>query len=207
MTEVDRQRKQEGLIDSETTILSSHPSSQDKTTFPPLVQLNFLSCRAGSVMEDIIQYADQNAIHQRIIENQRSGQEATISLEGKKKLTAGTLFKAGKSILDHDVHDLVAKNREEKEKMEESVRKRKAEEWGKKRDAAAQIHLLQKLPTEWTVAQLKTMVAYKKNETDEKMPTKRAELYERYVLTCNRATPPGTPVASNEREDEEECDE
>ena len=62
--------------------------------------------------------------------------------------------------------------------MEESVRKRKAEEWGKKRDAAAQILLLQKLPTEWTVAQLKTMVACKKNETDEKMPTKRAELYE-----------------------------
>ena len=158
-------------------------------------------------MEDIIQYADRNAIRQRIIENQRSGQEATISLEGKKKLTAGTLFKAGKSVLDHDVHDLVAKNREEKEKMEESVRKQKAEEWEKKRDAAAQICVLQKLPTEWTVAQLKMMVAYKKNETDEKMPTKRSELYERYVLTCNRATPPGTPVASNEREDEEECDE
>jgi len=58
------------------------------------------------------------------------------------------------------------------------------------------------------VAQLKTrMVAYKKNEIDEKMPTKRAGLYEQYILTCNHATPPGTPVASNEREDEEECDE
>jgi len=61
MTEADRQREHEGLIDSETTIFSSHPSSQDETTFPPLVQLNFLSGRAGSVMEDIIQYADWNA--------------------------------------------------------------------------------------------------------------------------------------------------
>jgi len=43
----------------------------------------------------------------------------TITLEGKKKLTAGTLFKAGKLVLDHDVHDLVAKNREEKEKLDE----------------------------------------------------------------------------------------
>ena len=48
---------------------------------------------------------------------------------------------------------------------------------GKKRDAAAHFHLLQKLPTEWSVAQLKMMVAYKKNEADGKMPTKRAELY------------------------------
>jgi len=55
--------------------------------------------------------------------------------------------------------------------------------------------------------QLKMMAACKKNETDEKMPTKRAELYEQYILTYNCATPPGTPVASNEREDEEECDE
>ena len=131
MTEEDRWREQ-GPIDSKTTNLVSLPSSQE-TTFPLLVQLNFLSGRAGSMIKDIIQYADWNAIHQRIIENQRSRQEATINLEGKKKLTTGTLFKTGKSILDHDVHDLVAENREEKEKMEQSVCKWKAEEWKKMR--------------------------------------------------------------------------
>jgi len=47
-------------------------------------------------------------------------------------------------------------------------------------------------------------VAYKKNERDDKMPMKRAELYEQYIFTCNCAKLPGTPVASNNRE-EEEC--
>jgi len=54
--------------------------------------------------------------------------------------------------------------------------------------------------------QLKMMVAYKKSKTEDKMPMMRAELYEQYILTYNHPTPPGTSVASNNRE-EEECDE
>ena len=61
-----------------------------------------------------------------------------------------------------DVRDLVAKNVEDKEKMEESVHQRKAGESRKKHAAAVEVRSLQKQPAEWTVAQLKAMVSYKK---------------------------------------------
>jgi len=153
---------------------------------------------AGSVMEDILQYADRNAIRQRIIENQRIGEHATIALSEKKKVSAGILFKAGKSVLDCDVRDLVAKNVEDKEKMEESVHQRKAGESRKKHAAAVEVRSLQKQPAEWTAAQLKAKVLYKKIRTDEKLPTKRADLMQQYLLTKDRVSPPGTPIANGD---------
>ena len=68
----------------------------------------------------------------------------------------GILFKAGKSVLDCDDHDLVAKN---VEKMEESVHQRKKGESRKKQAAAVEVRSLQKQPAKWMVAQLKAMVS------------------------------------------------
>ena len=78
--------------------------------------------------------------------------------------------------------------------MEESVHQRKAGESRKKHAVAVEVRSLQKQPTEWKVAQLKAMVLYKKICTDEKLPTKRADLMQRYLLTKDRVSPPGTPI-------------
>ena len=83
--------------------------------------MNLTHGMARSVTEDILQYADQHAIHQRIIKNQRIREQATIALSEKKKVSIRILFKAGKSVLDCDVSDLVVKNVEDKEKLEKNL--------------------------------------------------------------------------------------
>ena len=198
MTEEDQRREQPTINDDSDSLPNDHsllPSLQETV---PVPQLNLTHGMAGSVMEDILQYADQNAICQRIIENQRIGEHATIALSEKKKVSAGILFKAGKSVLDCDVRVLVAKNVEDKEKMEESVHQRKAGESRKKHAVAVEVRSLQKQPTKWMVAQLKAMVSYKKLCTDKKLPTKRADLMQRYLLTKDRVSPPGTPIADGD---------
>ena len=79
-------------------------------------------------------------------------------------------------MLDCDVHDLVAKNVEDKEKVEESVHQRMAGESRKKCAVAVEVRSLQKQPAEWMVAQLNAMVSYQKLIQMKNCQQKRADL-------------------------------
>ena len=61
-------------------------------------------------------------------------------------------------------------------------------EWQKKQSAVQAIQALNKEPSQWNTDQLKTMVPYKKNKHDAKLPMKKVELIQSWEETTQRLT-------------------
>ena len=174
-----------------------------------LDNLNLSQGFAGSCLEDIVQAADRQGVRDKIQEKKKEGETALERLSVTKKVTAGIIFKCNRGRLNGDVHVVVQDHKNKKKEVDEKKKEDKRREWRKKREKVTQVRqeTAGKDPKHWTVSQLKTMVAYKKTKEDPAIPTTKARLLDRWLLTSVRPTPPSTPVSSdNEGDDGSEED-
>jgi hypothetical protein len=122
-------------------------------------------------MIDILQNIDRNAVRQQIRSNQQEGRQALHTLAESKKLTAGLAFKSGRAWLGPNVlHEQMERKRkkEEKEKEKEQSDKQKREQEKRKQAYEKACGECTNLaPSQWSVAQLRAMISYKKRKTDK----------------------------------------
>jgi len=194
--------------------------------------LNFSDGLAHTCISDIIQSIDLEAVRERIRANQDNGRQALEKLTEAKKLSAGTVFKSGRVYLGPEVlqvqlerkrvrdekekeaskrrEDQVSKKRLREEKEKEAS-ERRAKEKSKRKDAYDKVwaEVSHRDSSLWTKAQLKVLVSYKKNKTDEwRLPTTVSGLLEKWEIIKDRPEP-GQELVENfqQQENEENCDE
>ena len=87
-------------------------SSRGASNQSTAATLNFNKGIANTLMVDILQNIDPEAVRQQIRINQQEGQQAFNTLAESKKLTAGLVFKSGKAWLGPDVlHEQMERKR------------------------------------------------------------------------------------------------
>jgi hypothetical protein len=120
-------------------------------------------------MVDILQNIDREAVSQQIRMNQQEGQQALNMLAESKKLTAGLVFKSGKAWLGPDVlHEQMERKRKKEEKEKEQSDKQKREQEKRKQAYEKACGECTNLaPSQWSIAQLRAMISYKKRKTDK----------------------------------------
>ena len=158
--------------------------------------LNFCSGLSKTVMIDILQNIDREAIRQQIRNNQTEGQEAIENLNQCKKLTAGAVFKSGRAYLGPGVLKVAVDKKTQKDEAERKKGEKAEAEKRKKREAylKARSDVANLDQARWTVPQLKALVSYKRRKTDGwNLPSKRNLLMEKWEEIKNRETPPQTP--------------
>lgn len=190
-------------------------NNQGHSTASVAATLNFSNGLAHTCISDIIQNIDLAAVREHIRANQDEGRDALEKLTEAKKLSAGTVFKSGRVYLGPEVLQVQLERkriRDEKEKeamvrrednlnkkkareqREQEVRQRRANDNEKKRKEYEKImnevgHLN---PSSWTKAQLKVLVSYKKQKTDDwRLPTTVAGLLEKWEIIKDRLAPAG----------------
>jgi len=87
-------------------------SSRGASNQSTAATLNFNKGIANTLMVDILQNIDPEAVRQQIRINKQEGQKAFNTLAESKKLTAGLVFKSGKAWLGPDVlHEQMERKR------------------------------------------------------------------------------------------------
>ena len=131
--------------------------------------LNFGNGLANTLMIDILQNIDRDAVRQQIRSNQQEGRQALHTLAESKKLTAGLVFKSGRAWLGPEVlQEQMERKRKKDDKERETRDKQRMEQEKKKRayeKACGEVANLE--PSRWSVSQLRAMISYKKRKTDK----------------------------------------
>ncbi len=83
--------------------------------------LNYQSGFANTVLSDILQSLDREAIRDQIHSNQEEGQQAMESLLAARRLTAGLVFKSGRAWLGPKVLEVAVNHKRKKEEIENGV--------------------------------------------------------------------------------------
>jgi hypothetical protein len=172
--------------------------------------LNFHNGIANTVMVDILQNIDREAVREQIRMNQQEGQQALNTLTESKRLTAGVVFKSGKAWLGPEVlQEQINRKRKKDEKEKEQLERLKAEQEKKKRAFEKAWGEVTNLPSSrWSVQQLWALVSYKKRKTDKWPQLKtRAQLLEVWEQIKDRlVSPPQSPIRAecNEEDENEE---
>jgi hypothetical protein len=144
-------------------------SSRGASNRSTAATLNFNNGIANTLMVDILQNIDREAVSQQIRMNQQEGQQALNMLAESKKLTAGLVFKSGKAWLGPDVlHEQMERKRKKEEKEKEQSDKQKREQEKRKQAYEKACGECTNLaPSQWSIAQLRAMISYKKRKTDK----------------------------------------
>ncbi len=118
--------------------------------------LNYQSGFANTVLSDILQNIDHDAIWERIRSNQEEGHHAIEAFNDAKKLTAGLVFMSGKAWLGPEVLQVAMNNKRKREEQEQAVIQRQNDANNKRREAyEAAWAAVSHLPTSsWSVQQL-----------------------------------------------------
>jgi hypothetical protein len=124
-------------------------------------------------------------------------------LAKSKKLTAGLVFKSGKALLGQDVlYEQTERKRKKEEKEKEQFNKQEREQEKRKRTynkACGEVMNL--APSQWSVAQLRAMISYKKRKTGKwpqlKTQAQMIEVWEK-IKMCPDEELPQSPTESNE---------
>ena len=104
------------------------------------------------------------------------------------KMTAGVAFNAGNLCLsDGKVHEKVREQyNNQHQNILDAERKRK-EDFAKLQSKVDAIRQKNSDPTKWKASELQTMVSWFKRPGDSKLPQRKEQLLQRYLLTCNRS--------------------
>jgi hypothetical protein len=85
--------------------------------------LNYQSGLANTVISNILQKIDREAVHQtsNIRANQEEGRQAMVAFAEAKKLTAGVVFKSGRAWLGPEVLQAAVENKRKRDEIEQGV--------------------------------------------------------------------------------------
>ena len=150
--------------------------------------LNLTSGSAGTIITDMLQYAlKEVGVCDNLKKRYEEGKKIRGELfEGKKRVTAGLLFKASQLGLDTDVLN----SQERKERIghdtRELARLKAVKEYTMRKDTALKILALKKPIAALGVKELKALVQYKKRKCDGAVPTSKKDLVGRYEDICYR---------------------
>jgi hypothetical protein len=194
-------------IDNSTTAMDASDavdSSQSNSQPSIATSLNFRHGFANTVMVDILQNIDRDAVREQIRINQQEGQQAQNTLMAAKRLTAGILFKSGEAWLGPAVLEEQLRRLREKQNKEREQADRLRADYEKKKQAHDKaVQDTTDLPvTRWTTQQLRALIAFKKLKTDKWPQLKtRAQMLEVWQQIQYRPAPPPPSPYEEEAQD------
>ena len=109
-----------------------------------------------------------------------------MAFEEAKKLPAGVVFNGHGCHLDETVFQKIREINESRERRDQE---RLDNQRTKNEKIAAKVAAIREKQTtyeHWTAQELTTMVSWFKRPGDSKIPSTRAKLVARYLMTCNR---------------------
>jgi hypothetical protein len=87
--------------------------------------LNYHNGLTNTVIPDILQNMNQEAVRVQICCNQEEGGQAIKSINNARKLTTGLLFKSGRAWLGPDILERAIDNKRKREELENAAIQRK----------------------------------------------------------------------------------
>jgi hypothetical protein len=110
---------------------------------------------------------------------------AKAIMEGHKKLTSGTMFRAGYSNLEQ-AYDVVVRVTAEKEHAIKAQQERRESEEHDLKLKIEEVRHRNLTPEQWGTKELKLMCTWFKRPKDAALPTRKVDLLLRYKATCHR---------------------
>lgn len=124
-----------------------------------------------------------NNLKQRYAEGKKLRAEL---FEGKKRATAGLLFKASQLGLDNEVLNSQERKERLMSDLKELGKVKATEEYNTRKRRALEVLALNKAVADLGVKHLKALVHYKKRKDDAAVPSAKNALVARYNATCHR---------------------
>jgi hypothetical protein len=123
-------------------LLIQHQQESAAQTDPPSLAstLNFSDGLSNTLIVDILQNIEGEAVRDQIQRNQEEGSRAIEQSTNCEKLTTGQVFKAGKAVLGPDVLSVAISKKREWERIEKEKHDRLAQASNKKREAYNKAH-------------------------------------------------------------------
>jgi hypothetical protein len=167
-------------------------------------ELNLSVGLAATLVDRIVLYKNQEAARNGVsADEQRRKRKATAEERLKahdKRISAGLLAAAGHFNLGSEVLNHVQQRVDAAKEKEYSAYLRKKDEYDVLEAKVKGIRELNLPYDKWNAGQLKLMVKWLKRDGDDKLPSKKQDLVNRYLATCNRPDlqPPRPPEFSRE---------
>ena len=180
--ELDKNKNNKHVRDAYTACELTGSQPED------LSNLNLATGLSKTLFDQVVEYkAREDARQKAQIEQAEEIRKKHVdAFHSAVRLTAGKAFKANKCVLDEEIRDRVRDINNKKEEKEKNKKKRKEES-----EAAFKNKVINARakggPEKWSVDELKTMVLWYKRPGDDKIPTTKSALYQRYLLTCMRS--------------------
>jgi hypothetical protein len=174
-------------------------SSLESTVEPE--ELNLSHGLAATLVDRIVMHKNKEASRNGVdAEEQRRKRKATAEerLQAQdKRISAGLLAAAGHYNLGDDVGERVQSRLDAVKEKECNAYLRRKDEYDILEAKVREINR-QNLPHDtWNTTQLKIMVKWYKRDGDAKLPTKKQELLDRYLATCDRQELPPPQIPDN----------
>ena len=189
------------------------PTMEDK--YNPFTTTNasslcFSDGKAASVLDKIVQHSDIMSSRERIKKEHETGKSFVEKMRSSKKISAGNIFKCGRSRIGKDVFSLYLERMEATKEAKKQAIEKEKEQWKKYKQIADEIMDKKKSPSEWTTTDLMNILRPLKAK-GEKIPTSKKERYETYLQQKERPPPrfesdtemSSTYVSIEESEDQE----
>ena len=157
---------------------------------PDADDMNLSSGIAKTVMDKIVDFR----VREKALDTARRTQEEEYINERQlmfnncSRITAGVAFSAGNVCLsDGKIHEKVREQYNNRNQKILDAERKKKEEFEKLRAKVAAVRNKSSDPTKWNASDLQTMVSWFKRPGDSKLPQRKEQLLQRYLLTCNRS--------------------
>jgi len=177
-------QNEEKSVSSTQSTISSLSSDTDVVS----ALLNLKEGMSGSVLSDLLQHAQRcKHVKKNLQERYDQGKSLRRELEDAKgKITAGTLFKCGKVVLDDELLILQEEKEEAAQRSREEIREKQVREYESRQKSALSVLQSTKTKEQLTSAELKAVVLWKKRKGDKALPTTKALLLEQFDETIDR---------------------
>jgi len=156
---------------------------------PDPSNLNFSTGVARTMMDKIVEHK----VREKALDTARKDQEAEFIQKRQEifnncsKMTAGVAFNSGHVCLNGAVHERVREQYNSRQQKILEAQQRKKDDLAKMRSKVDAIREKSSDPTKWNSTELQTMVSWFKRPGDSKLPQRKEQLLQRYLLTCNRS--------------------
>jgi len=172
-------------------------TSDLKTNVAP-VELNLNEGLAATLVDRIVEYKVREAGRNgENAEEQRRKRKATAEERLRsqdKRISSGLLVSAGHFHLGPEVRDHVQQRADAAKEKEYNASLKKKDEYDMIYAKVQEIKNLNVPYDKWSATQLKIMVKWYKRDGDDKLPSKKQDLLERYLATCHRGDLPAPSI-------------